>query len=140
MSEATSTAAGYAFFGDTIDVSEPMTMAEFRTAIDGKESLQAKIEAPINAACQKKGCWMTLDMGDEQEMLVRFKDYGFFVPLDCAGNTAIIEGTASVETISVEELQHYAEDEGKSAEEIAAITEPETQMTFEATGVAIKAE
>jgi hypothetical protein len=38
----------------------------------------------------------------------------------------------------VETLRHYAEDEGKSKEEIAAITEPVTEYTFEAVGVIIR--
>ena len=35
-------------------------------------------------------------------------------------------------------LKHYAEDEGKSQEEIDAISEPEFAYTFEAIGVIIK--
>ena len=34
-----------------------------------------------------------------------------------------------------EELKHYAEDDGQSEEEIAAITEPETKYLFMASGV-----
>lgn len=138
--DQTSAIDGYAFFGDSISVDNVMTMAEFTAALGTQSQMAAKVEAPITAACLKKGCWMTMDMEGDQEMLVRFKDYGFFVPIDCAGSTAIIDGIASVETISVADLRHYAEDEGMSKEEAeASITEPETKMTFEATGVAIKA-
>ena len=38
---------------------------------------------------------------------------------------------------SVEDLRHYAEDEGKSEEEIMAITEPVEELKFMATGVEI---
>ncbi len=96
-----------------------------------------KVKGEISDVCAVKGCWMTIKDG-EQEMRVTFKDYGFFVPKDVAGKTAIMEGIAKVETISVETLRHYAEDAGESAEEIAKITKPEEELTFEAIGVIIQ--
>lgn len=82
---------------------------------------------------------MTLDMGNDQQMRVRFKDYGFFVPKEGAeGKTAVVEGFAFVDTLSVDHLRHLAEDAGQTAEEIAAINEPEISINFEAHGVVIK--
>ena len=66
---------------------------------------------------------------------VKFKDYGFFMPLDIAGQEAIIEGVAFIEEVSVEDLKHYAEDDGKSPEEIAAITEPKKSLAIVSSGV-----
>lgn len=76
---------------------------------------------------------MTIN-GDE-EMMVKFKDYGFFVPTDISGREVVMHGVAYYQTTSVEELQHYAEDAGKSAEEIATITEPKRELRFLADGV-----
>ena len=76
--------------------------------------------------------------GVEEPMHVTFKDYGFFVPKEgMEDKEAIFEGIAFVDTLSVDMLRHYAEDEGKSQEEIDAITEPELAYTFEAIGVII---
>ena len=47
----------------------------------------------------------------------------------------IVNGKAYVTEVSVEEQRHYLEDAGKSAEEIAAITEPKKTYSFEADGV-----
>jgi len=69
--------------------------------------------------------------------MVRFKDYGFFVPLDATGEV-IINGKAYVSETSVEELKHYAEDAGKSSEEIALIVKAEKTFSFEANGVLLK--
>jgi len=103
-----------------------------------KDSVQVKVEAVINSICQKKGCWMYVDLGEETEMLVRFKDYGFFVPMDATGDTVIIEGLAKVDTLSVEWLKHLKEDANAPQEEIDAITEPKiTYSIAEATGVII---
>ena len=62
--------------------------------------------------------------------MVRFKDYGFFMPLDIAGREVIMNGKAFYQTTSVDDLRHYAEDAGKSQEEIDAITEPKRELAF----------
>lgn len=72
-------------------------------------------------------------------MRVTFKDYGFFVPMDSKGSEVIMQGKAFADTVTVDMLKHYAEDAGKSTEEIEAITEPEVAIAFEATGVLVEA-
>jgi hypothetical protein len=68
-------------------------------------------------------------------MVVQFKDYGFFVPKDIAGRQVVIEGYAYRAVTPIEDLKHYAEDAGKSQEEIDAITEPKEELKFLASGV-----
>jgi hypothetical protein len=72
--------------------------------------------------------------------MVKFKDYGFFMPKNIAGKEVIVNGKAFVSEVSVEEQRHYAEDAGKSEDEIAAITEVKRTYTFEADGVLLKEE
>jgi hypothetical protein len=107
-------------------------------AQDKTTEMEAKVEGKVTGVCQKKGCWMTLAKADGSEMMVRFKDYGFFMPTDIAGKTVVIDGIAKVDTTSVDEQRHYAEDAGKDAAEIAKITEPEVAVSFTADGVIIK--
>ncbi|HRG90150.1 MAG TPA: DUF4920 domain-containing protein [Chitinophagales bacterium] len=97
-----------------------------------------KIEGTVVAACQVKGCWMTADLGDGKTMRIRFKDYGFFVPKDSGGKKFYAQGIASWYETSVAELQHYAEDAGKSKEDIAKITEPKRELVFLAEGVLLE--
>ena len=129
----------YASFGDEITADEAITAddmaAKYKTLKVG-DTITAKVSASINEVCSKKGCWMKLDMGDD-EIMVRFKDYGFFMPLNAEGDV-IVNGKAYVSETSVDELRHYAEDAGKSKEEIEAITEPERTYAFEADGVLLK--
>lgn len=116
-----------------------ITTKELLQTLSTEDSAFVKVEAVINSICQKKGCWMYVDLNEETEMLVRFKDYGFFVPMDASGNTAIIEGMAKVDTLSVEWLKHLKEDANAPQEEIDAITEPQIMYSMaEATGVIIK--
>jgi hypothetical protein len=126
------------YYGDTITAADAVDIAEVMSAVKGKDSLAVKLTGKINSVCQKKGCWMKLDMANGQTMRVTFKDYAFFVPKDASGKTAIIDGYLYNDTISVEELRHYAEDAGKSKDEISKITAPEVELSFEAKGVIIK--
>ena len=128
----------YGVFGAEITEDGAMTIADFQTAMGEAQTWDGKIATTINSCCQKKGCWMKVDMGNGEEMRVTFKDYGFFVPLDAGGKNVIMEGHAYYDTLSVEHLKHLAEDAQKTQEEIDAITEPETTLTFEATGVLIE--
>jgi hypothetical protein len=69
---------------------------------------------------------------------ITFKDYGFFMPKDASGKKAIMLGIAKVEETSIADLQEYAKDAGKSAEEIKAITSPKKELVFEASGVILQ--
>lgn len=97
-----------------------------------------KVEGTIYEVCAAKGCWMKVRGDDGSEVLVRFKDYGFFVPRNAAGRRVWVTGTAEMVELSVEALKHLAHDGGKSEAEIAAITKPAKQVTFTADAVWIK--
>ena len=115
-----------------------MSYAELMRQLDGKESVTGVVEGEVTDVCQKKGCWMTLQpTKNTSPVSVRFKDYSFFMPKTLAGNKVIVEGTATKKMVSVEDLRHYAEDAGKSAAEIAAITEPRAEIELMATGVRV---
>ena len=116
-------------------------LEKFSNVID-KFSLEnidnKKLSGEIINVCPKKGCWMNLKV-DEDTIFVKFKDYGFFVPkTGVDSKLAFISGNISKDTISVERLRHYAEDAGKSSEEIEKIIKPEFKLSFIADGVAIK--
>jgi hypothetical protein len=130
----------YASFGGEIAADgavSAMQMSENYKNLKVGDTLNTKVTAAINEVCSKKGCWMKLDLGNNEEMMVRFKDYGFFMPLNAEGEV-IVNGKAYVTETSVDELRHYAEDAGKSKEEIEAITEPKRTLAFEADGVLLK--
>ncbi len=111
---------------------------DFITSMEGIDTMDAVVKGKVESVCKKKGCWMNVVSEDgERSMFVQFQDYGFFMPLDLAGQTVTMKGTAYRSVTSVDELQHYAEDDGKSKEEIAAITEPKEELKFMASGVVI---
>lgn len=126
------------YFGEKITAENAIAVADLPTQMGDSLQMNIKVEGVIEEVCQKKGCWMTLKMKDGETIRVTFKDYGFFMPLDAAGKTVVAEGIASIEETSVADLKEYAKDAGKSQEEIDAITEPERELVFEASGVIIK--
>jgi hypothetical protein len=127
-------------FGADITESGALQPTEFVKEMDGKIEEHLKLSAKVNDVCQMKGCWMTLNLENGDQVMVRFKDYEFFVPKDASGRTAVVEGRAYYDEVSVETLRHYAEDAGKSKEEIEMITKPEMRLSFIADGVILKDE
>jgi hypothetical protein len=128
-------------FGEMISDVGVISFSELVTKMDQFDEVEAVVIGNVGSVCQAKGCWMNIvdsDGGTSEEMFVKFKDYGFFMPLDIAGKDVIMRGKAYKEETSVDELRHYAEDEGKSAEEVAAITESIIELKFMADGVILR--
>lgn len=130
----------YAVFGDSITDAEAITSAEMITKfkeLKEEDTLKVKFKSKINGVCQKKGCWMTLDLGEEKEAFVKFKDYAFFVPMNATNQDAVVSGKAFVSVETVDEQKHYAKDAGKSQAAIDSITQPKVTYSFMADGVLI---
>ena len=127
-------------FGEMITPDGAITMDELLVRLADSDSVATKVRGLVTSVCQVKGCWMTVKSPaaeDAPEVFVQFKDYEFFMPFGLAGTEVVMDGYAYRDVTSVEELRHYAEDEGKTAEEIAAITEPMEELKFLASGVVI---
>lgn len=128
--------AGWEGYGAPVSNKKPMAVAKLLADPKKYAGKTVLVEGAVTGVCQNKGCWMTMQH-EGKEMRVRFKDYAFFVPKDCAGRTARIEGVFKVEKIPVEEARHYLEDAGR-AEDAAKITEPQDGFTFMASGVQLQ--
>lgn len=131
----------YLSFGESIKADNTISsteMAEKYKNLKEGDTLNIKFSAPIKEVCKSKGCWMKLDLGNEKESFVNFKDYGFFMPMNADGREVIVNGKAFVKVTTVDELQHFAKDAGNSEKEISKITEPKYTLAFEADGVLMK--
>jgi hypothetical protein len=53
------------------------------------------------------------------------------------GKTIVAQGLATFKETSVDMLKHYAEDAGKTKEEIAKITEPKKEISMLANGILV---
>jgi hypothetical protein len=138
IKESPKTAINYISFGKKITADKHLSKEEisskFKNLKKG-DTIQVKFASKINKVCKKKGCWMRLDLNDKNETLVRFKDYGFFMPLNSDNKEVIVRGKAYLDVVTVTQLQHYAKDEGLSEEEINKITKDEVTYAVESDGV-----
>ncbi len=121
-----------------VDTAEAMNVKEMLAAFDAKKGEQTfTFLAPIDEVCSKAGCWINVDKGNGETFMVRFKDHFTIPPKTKIGTQAYLHGIAYMDTISVELLRHFAEDAGKSKEEIEKITQPEFELNFEADGITL---
>ena len=130
------------YFGEKITDEGAISYTDLLQVLQQKDSVATKVSGLVTSVCQQKGCWIkiTAEGEGQPDMMVKFKDYGFFLPKDIAGRHVVLQGTAYREVTSVEELRHYAEDAGKNAEEIQKITQPKEELKFMAAGVVLLGE
>ncbi len=110
--------------------------------LDQKLAKSAKLEnvsvkGKVVKVCDKKGCWFTVETDNNEKFFVKMKDYAFFVPTALEGKTVVLEGNAETKITSVDEQKHYAEDAKKSQAEIDAITKPQEETRFMASGIKV---
>ena len=109
---------------------------ELSTLLQEKSSLDVKVKGKVIEVCKAEGCWIKMETANGP-MMIKMKDHFFMVPLDINGKNIIVEGTATFKETTVEMLKHYAEDAGKSKEEIAAIKEGRKETSMQATGILV---
>ncbi len=126
------------FYGEKVNPEGALALADVVSKVKGgSDFAEVKIAAKVKDVCEKKGCWLKLELPAGEEVMVKMKDYGFFLPLAAKGKKVIIDGEAKMKTTSVAELKHYAEDAKKSQAEIDAIKEPQKEVRITAKGIMI---
>lgn len=127
-----------ASFGAKISAEETAVSADLLTenlTAEG-QSKEIVVKGKIKEVCKAEGCWVRMET-KEGSFLIKMKDHAFLVPVAMEGRTVVIGGTATFKETSVAQLRHFAEDAGKSAEEIAKITEPKKEIVMQATGIKV---
>jgi hypothetical protein len=128
------------FYGEKFTLTSSHSIADLYKAMDTADSADMVISGQIVQTCKKAGCWMEIQNGDgTMKTKVFMKDHAFGVPLEgCEGKRCVLSGRAFRYKLSVEYLRHLAEDAGQSKAEIEKITQPETAIAIDATGVWIE--
>ena len=122
-------------FGEKIEEGSIIENSKIQNLFLAKEKFNAKLKAKVTDVCQMKGCWMKLEIGEEKDIMVNFKDYSFFVPKNIIGKKVVVSGEAFKRNISVDELKHYARDRGENESAISLIVEPKEIYSLTAKGV-----
>lgn len=100
------------------------------------QTKEVTVVGRVTEVCKAEGCWVRMATKDG-DMLIKMKDHAFLVPVALEGKTIVADGTATFRETSVEQLKHFAEDAGKTQNEIDAITEPKKEIVFQATGIKV---
>lgn len=128
-----------ATFGKATTADNAVSIDEFVKIMATKEEgkpQEAKIVGVVTEVCVKEGCWIKVQ-SPNGNMMVKMKDHKFAVPVILNGKKIVIDGVATQTTTSVKQLKHFAEDAGKSKEEIAKITEPKKEIVIQAAGILV---
>jgi len=125
------------WYGEKITAEGAVPLSDVAKNLGESDVVNTKVKAKVLEVCPKKGCWLKLQVNDSMTATVKMKDYSFFLPVAAKGKTVVIDGEVKTKTVSVAELQHYAEDAKKSKEEIAAITKPQKEIRVMAKGILI---
>ena len=125
-------------YGTEVDTANAIAATALLEEMGNAPSFEATIHGKIVAVCQEEGCWVSFDMGGAEPLRVMFKDHSFKVPKDINGRDAFAKGIATFDTTSVEDQKHLLADANAAQPEIDAITEPKSELVFEATGILVK--
>lgn len=124
-------------FGKSFNPAEAMDINQAMQGLVLDEPRKVLAKGKVTEVCKAEGCWIKLAT-DNGSVLVKMKDHAFVVPVSLEGKEVVIRGTGKIQETSVEMLKHYAEDAGKSKEEIDAIKEPKRQTVIQAEGVIVQ--
>lgn len=84
-------------YGKEVKKSGTIAPKDVEKQLETAEKFTGKVEGKVTRVCTMKGCWLALEnKGSDTPIIVRFKDYGFFVPQDIVGKTVVVEGYAKI--------------------------------------------
>jgi hypothetical protein len=123
-------------YGDGATATGAIKASDVESKMENNK-FEGKVTGKVTEVCEKKGCWMKIERPNGDQIMVKFKDYGFFMPKNIVGKEVVLDGEATIKETSVKQLQHYAKDAGKSDEEVKKIKEPKKELVFVAKGVLV---
>lgn len=125
-------------FGEVVILDKAADARRLPIFMESVNEKEVKLIGVVKEVCQMSGCWLDMDIGNDQVVHVTFKNEAFVVPKDLAGTAILVKGIATKEVLPVEMLKKMALDEGKTQKEIDAIKSPETEYYLEAVGLNLR--
>ncbi len=124
-------------YGKPFTVSTPATpIAEVLANPEKFEGKTVKLSGTVSQVCQAKGCWFEVaPTAGGRGARIKSVDYSIFVPKDCAGRTAVVEGTFKSTTLSEAQAKHLADDAAKAGGKAADVKGPVKEFQVAATAV-----
>lgn len=87
------------------------------------------VEGKVVQVCEEKGCWIKIE---DKNITVRaiMKGHAFSVPKELKNKKVRITGIMEQKELPVNVVRHYMKDEGRSADEIKKVTQPQKVFQF----------
>jgi hypothetical protein len=123
-------------FGEKTTAVGALNVNDLTENVSADKEANVKVKGKVVEVCTQMGCWLKMETA-KGNIMVKMKDHSFFVPLDLNGKEIVVDGIAKSTVTPVSELKHYAEDAGKSKDEIAKIVEPKKEMVIQAKGILV---
>jgi len=134
--KAQESAASGVVYGEVKDKGEMVSIDKLESSLK-ENKYNGKVTGKVIEVCQAMGCWVKLQKTDGSTILVKAKDHGFTMPKDIVGKNVIVDGEANATEISEKMRKHYAQDAGKSKDEIEKIKGSSKELTISANGVKV---
>lgn len=104
-------------YGDDIDAALPVVkIADIYGDLDSYQNKVVVVEGDVTEVCQNMGCWTMISDGKNEIRAMTL--HKFFLPKDLKNVKAIVQGEFEVKEITEEQAKHFAEESGKSTENI----------------------
>ena len=134
--KAQESAASGVVYGEVKDKGDLVSIDKLESSLK-ENKYNGKVTGKVIEVCQAMGCWVKLQKTDGSTILVKAKDHGFTMPKDIVGKNVIVDGEANATEISEKMRKHYAQDAGKSKDEIEKIKGSSKELTISANGVKV---
>ncbi len=120
-------AADKTAFGAPVTLQKAESVASVLARARATGHTELLVTGMIKKVCEKKGCWMVL-AGDDKEIRVTFKDYGFFVPVSLQNRSVLVQGKLETKMLSIDDQAHYLKDAGETVDRSKLLPKLTTSM------------
>ncbi len=127
--------------GKAFDTTKAVTVDEMAGMVLGGKEFMGNVSGTIEKVCQKAGCWADVKLANGEVVMIKFRDSvnnEFGIDKNSVGKKIIAHGIGFTDTVSIEQLKHYAKDDNKPEAEIEAIKAPKIAIGFTADGAVVK--
>lgn len=123
-------------YGDSVMNDNVIELTALSTAMGEEDRLDLKVKGKVDHVYPAKH-WLAMKLNNGEEMLISFEDSTLKVPATLKGKEVILDGYAYSDTLSIDDQIAYAQEAGKTPEEVAKITTPKISVLFKAKGLVV---
>lgn len=80
-------------FGAQVDSTGAVLVSQLIEEMGNAPKLDIKVKGKIVEVCQEMGCWLKMDLGNGEFLMVNFHDQDFTIPKESQGKEVIVDGT-----------------------------------------------